>query len=117
MVLLSPTTTVTSAWETRTPTGKQDKQRSWCPALTADVLVSPHLLFIDGLRENLRFCICLSTNRYHKWSNSYIIPPEDLVVKSECHMSDFSRTARRRTKNVPIHFSAKSDMKVLIQLI
>lgn len=40
MVQLFPMTTVTSAWETRTRTGKQDRRRSWCPALTVDALVS-----------------------------------------------------------------------------
>lgn len=37
----SPTTTVTSAWGTRTPTGRRARPRSWCPALTVDAPVSP----------------------------------------------------------------------------
>lgn len=40
MVSSSPTTTATSAWETRTPTGRLAKPKSWCPAPTADALVS-----------------------------------------------------------------------------
>lgn len=54
MVSSSPTTTATSAWETRTPTGRRAKPKSWCPAPTADALVS--------LCSTLLHIICNITN-------------------------------------------------------
>lgn len=64
-----PTTTVTFAWETRTLTGRQVRQRSWCPAPTVGVLVSLQQRLFCSREQRNRFIIFLK-KQAPNWENN-----------------------------------------------
>ena len=94
MASSSPTTTVTSAWETRTPTGRRARPRSWCPAPTVDAPVSRRSPQHGGSPLRLQVFLLMSA-LMQTTSDGFLFLTFKLVDFKKGHMSVFDSTARK----------------------